>query len=277
MTQTRHIHGAFKPVPGRIVRTEQMTALEKLFEIQLPSGPLGHGAGQFVEVSLLGIGEAPISVSSGAGRGPNFELVVRKAGNVTDALHRLGAGSLVGIRGPYGHGFDMEAMRGHDILVVGGGIGLVPLRSAIHHVLDHRDDYGRLVILYGTKSPADILFKAEIEEWKNRSDVEFHMTLDRADDSWKGNVGVITTLVPPLDLDLDKTLALVCGPPIMYKFVIMALRSKGLTNDQIYLSLERHMKCGLGKCGHCQINHLYVCQDGPVFRYSDIHDVKEAL
>ena len=277
MAQTRPIHGAFKPVPGRIVRTEQMTELEKLFEIQLPSGPLGHRAGQFVEVSLLGIGEAPISVSSGADRGPNFELVVRKAGNVTAALHRLGAGSIVGIRGPYGHGFDMEAMKGQDILVVGGGIGLVPLRSAIHHVLDHRQDYGRLVILYGSKSPSDILFKSEIEEWKNRSDVEFHMTVDRADESWKGNVGVITTLVPPLDLDLDKTLALVCGPPVMYKFVIMALRSKGLTNDQIFLSLERHMKCGLGKCGHCQINHLYVCQDGPVFRYSDIHDVKEAL
>ncbi|MCD6499529.1 MAG: FAD/NAD(P)-binding protein [Deltaproteobacteria bacterium] len=271
------IHSGYVPQQAKIVRTEQMTAAEKLFELQIPDGPLGHEPGQFVEVSILGVGEAPISVSSGPNRGPNFELIVRKAGSVTEAMHQLGAGAVMGIRGPYGHGFPMERLKGSDLLFIGGGIGLVPLRSAIHYALDHRSDYGRVVILYGTKNPNEILFRREIEEWKQRDDVEFFMTVDRGSPDWKGNVGVITTLIPPLDLNITNTTAIVCGPPIMYKFVIMALRSKRLEHDQIYVSLERHMKCGLGKCGHCQINHLYVCQDGPVFLYSDIQDVKEAL
>ncbi len=277
MTERLPIHGKYQPTRARIVRAEQLTELERLFEIELPEGPLGHAPGQFVEVSILGIGEAPISVSSGPDRGPHFELVVRKVGNLSAALHRMGAGDTVGIRGPFGNGFDMASMAGKDLLIIGGGIGLVPLRSVIHYALDHRRDFGRVIILYGTKSPKEILFKEEIAQWQARDDVEFHITVDRGDDQWQGNVGVITTLIPPLELNLDETVAMICGPPIMYKFVIMALRSKGFTNEQVYVSLERHMKCGMGKCGHCQINHLYVCQDGPVFSYADIHDVKEAL
>ncbi len=271
------IHSVYHPVPARILRTEQLTELEKLFEIQLPNGPLGHRAGQFVQISLLGVGEVPISVSSGPDRGPTFELVIRKAGTVTSALHTLGAGSMVGIRGPYGNGFPMKDLQGSDLLVMAGGIGLVPLRSVIHHVLDHRADYGRLVILYGARDPSQILFRQEIEQWEARDDVEFHVTVDRADASWQGHVGVITTLVPPLRLDVSRTVALVCGPPVMFKYAIMALRSKGLSDEQIYLSLEGHMKCGLGKCGRCQVGHLYVCYDGPVFCYADIKDIKEAL
>ena len=274
---TAVVHRKYHPIPARILRTEQLTTLEKLYEIQLPSGALGHRPGQFVEVCLLGVGEVPISVSSGPDRGPTFELVIRRAGTVTSALHRLGAGSKVGIRGPYGNGFPMADLRGQDIVIMAGGLGLVPLRSVIHYILDHRSDYGRLIILYGTKNPSEILFRHEIAAWQERDDVDFHMTVDRPDPSWKGHVGVITTLVPPLRIDVSRTVALVCGPPVMYKYAVMALRSKGFEDSQMYLSMELHMKCGLGKCGHCQMGHLYVCQDGPVFRFSDIADLKEAL
>ncbi len=271
-------HTSYFPVMSEIVRTERLTEKEMLFEIRLPNGAeLNHQPGQFVEVSILGIGEAPISVSSSPTRSGTFELVVREVGNVTHALHQLQPGDKVGIRGPFGKGFPVDEYKGKDVLIIGGGIGLVPLRSLIQYVIDNRSDFGRLIILYGTRNPSEILFKPEIEQWQDDPNVEFHMTVDRADEDWKGNVGVITTLIPPLQLDLDNTIAAVCGPPIMYKFVIMALRSKHMANEQIWVSLERRMKCGLGKCGHCQINGLYVCQDGPVFNYAKIYDVKEAI
>jgi sulfhydrogenase subunit gamma (sulfur reductase) len=271
-------HTQYLPQMATIVRTEKMTAKEKYFEIRLPGGAdLGHKSGQFVEVSLFGIGEAPISVSSSPTKKGAFDLVVREVGNVTKALHGLEAGAKIGIRGPYGNGFDMNSFKGKDVLVVGGGIGLVPLRSVINYVLDKRSDFGKLTVLYGTRNPSEILFKDEIKQWESRKDMDFRMTVDRGDTSWKGNVGVITTLLPPLSIDLGKTEVVVCGPPVMYKFVIMSLQSKQISNEKIWVSLERKMKCGLGKCGHCQINHLYVCQDGPVFNYHQVYDVKEAI
>lgn len=277
MVEKHLAHTSYVPKVATVVRTEKHTENEMLFEIKLPDGELGHDPGQFVEVSILGIGEAPISVSSSPTRQPNFELVVRKAGNVTNAMHQMESGAKIGVRGPFGVGFNTDDYKGKDVLIIGGGIGLVPLRSVIQKVLDDRGDFGKVTILYGTKHPSEILFRKELEEWKSRDDVDFRMTVDRGDEEWKGEVGVITTLIPPLDIDVDKTVALICGPPVMYKFVLMSLRAKNLKNDQIYLSLERQMKCGLGKCGHCQMNHLYVCQHGPVFRYADIKDVKEAL
>ncbi|MFA6033280.1 MAG: FAD/NAD(P)-binding protein [Myxococcota bacterium] len=271
-------HTQYLPVNAKITRAEKMTAKEKFFEIQLPGGKdLGHKPGQFVEVSLLGIGEAPISVSSSPTKKGSFDLVVREVGNVTAALHKLEAGATVGIRGPFGNGFDMSQFKGKDLVIVGGGIGLVPLRSTINYALDNRGEFGKVSILYGTRNPSEILFKNEIAQWEARKDIDFCMTVDRGDATWKGNVGVITTLIPPLKLDLGNTAVVVCGPPIMYKFVIMSLQAKQLSNEQIWLSLERRMKCGLGKCGHCQMNHLYVCQEGPVFNYAQITDVKEAI
>jgi sulfite reductase subunit B len=273
-------HAQYLPMTAVITRTERLTTKEKYFEIKLPGGAeLGHKPGQFVEVSIFGIGEAPISICSSPTKKGSFDLVVREVGNVTRALHALEAGARVGIRGPFGNGFELDRprFRGKDIIVVGGGIGLVPLRSVINYVLDRRGDFGRMTILYGTRNPSEILFKDEIAKWRERRDVDFRMTVDRGDAEWKGNVGVITTLIPPLSIDLDKTEVVVCGPPVMYKFVIMSLQSKQIPNDRIWVSLERKMKCGLGKCGHCQINHLYVCQDGPVFNYSQVFDVKEAI
>jgi sulfhydrogenase subunit gamma (sulfur reductase) len=274
-----HDESVYVPTMARLLKVEPMTELEKLFTLELPNGRhLGNEPGQFVEVSMFGTGEAPISISSSPSRSNGrFELCVRKVGDVTSAMHQLAAGQMVGVRGPFGHGFPIDKMKGKDILLAAGGLGLAPLRSLINQVLDERHFFGRVIILYGTKRPAEILFKDELLEWSQRDGVEFYMTVDRGDDSWRGHVGVITTLFPKVTINPRNTVAAVCGPPIMYRFVLMELLGKGIPESQIYLSLERRMKCGVGKCGHCQINHLYCCQDGPVFTYAQIKGLEEAL
>jgi NAD(P)H-flavin reductase len=204
-------------------------------------------------------------------------MCVRNAGDLTAAMHRLEAGAVMGIRGPFGHGFPIDKMQGKDILFAAGGLGLPPLRSLINEVLDKRGAFGRVIILYGTKQPSEILFREELREWEQRDDVEFLMSVDKGDEGWDGNVGVITTLFPKITINPRNTVAAVVGPPIMYRFVLMELLGKGIPDTQIYISLERRMKCGVGKCGHCQINELYCCQDGPVFRYADVKGLEEAL
>ena len=267
------------PSMARLLRVEQLTELEKLFTLELPQGhSLGNEPGQFVEVSLFGIGEAPISVSSSPSRSNGtFELCVRRVGDVTNAMHQLEPGAMLGIRGPFGNPFPIDRMEGKDILFAAGGLGLAPLRSLINEVLDRRGRFGRVIILYGAKQPGELLFRDELADWAERDDVEFHLTVDRGDESWNGHVGVITTLFPDITVNSRATVAATCGPPIMYRFVLMELLGKGIPETQIYLSLERRMKCGVGKCGHCQINGLYCCQDGPVFRYADIKGLEEAL
>ena len=268
----------YLPLMSEILRVDDLTETEKKFEIILPDNqPLGHKPGQFVEVSIFGFGEAPISICSSPTKSPSFELTVRKTGRLTDKMHLLKEGNLLGIRGPFGNGFDVQKFHQKDMLFVCGGIGLAPLKSLIDYTIANRKDFGRIIILYGTKNPAEILFKKDIEFWQNQEDIEFHMTVDRPDDSWKGNVGVITTLIPPLELDTEKTIASVVGPPIMYKFVILSLKGKRIPDDNIYMSLERRMKCGVGKCGHCQVNNSYVCQEGPVYHYPRVKQLEEAI
>ncbi len=264
--------------PAKILRTKQLTDKEKLFEIALMDGEfLNHEPGQFVELSIFGVGEAPISICSSPTKRESFELCVRKIGRLTSALHNLEAGDEVGIRGPFGRGFPVSILEGNDLLMIAGGLGLAPLRSLIHYVIDNRRDFGQVSILLGCNTPKSILFGEEIEEWGKRMDINFSCTVDRADPDWMGNVGVITTLIPGVNLDPIRTFAIVVGPPVMYKYVLMELGKKKIPEEQILLSLERHMKCGLGKCGHCQIHHIYCCQDGPVFRYSDIKNLKGAI
>ncbi len=267
------------PSPARVAKVEPLTALEKLFTIELPWGQsLGHEPGQFVEVSLLGIGEAPISISSSPSRSNGaFELCVRKVGDVTAAMHKLEAGATIGVRGPFGHGFQIDKMRGKDILFAPGGLGLAPARSLINQVLDERGSFGRVIILYGARNPSELLFKDELEVWSARSDIEFHVTVDRPDPTWTGNVGVITTLFKKVHVNPRNTVAVTVGPPIMYRFVLMELLGKGIPETQIWMSLERRMKCGVGKCGHCQINNLYCCQQGPAFTYAQIKGIEEAI
>ncbi len=268
----------YTPTIATISLVEQLTFTEKRFWIKLPHNrKLNHQPGQFVEVSIFGFGEAPISISSSPTRSPGFELTVRRTGRLTEKMHRLEVGSQIGIRGPFGHGFDVDLFKGKDMLFIAGGIGLAPLKSLIEYTLDKRNDFNRLIILYGAKSPAEILYPLEIQEWGYRNDVELHVTVDRPDEQWQGNVGVITTLIPPLKLDLQNTIATIVGPPVMYKFVLMALKAKRFPDANIYLSLERRMKCGVGKCGHCQINDSYVCQEGPVYPYTRIKELKEAI
>jgi sulfhydrogenase subunit gamma (sulfur reductase) len=270
----------YLPEIAEVVRAEKMTAIETLIEVRLPGGrDLGHQPGQFVQVSLFGIGEAPISICSSPLKRGSFEMVVRRVGNVTEALHRLSAGDKVGIRGPFGKGFCAGELQGKDVLFVAAGLGLPPLKSLIDTLMHDKErrKFGRIIVLYGAKSPSEFLFNDVRASWEKRKDIDYRVTVDRALEGWTGHVGVITTLIPELTLDLGNTVAAICGPPVVYKYAILALRSKGLRDEQIYVSLERRMKCGVGKCGHCQINSIYVCQEGPVFNYGKIRDLKEAI
>ena len=267
----------YLPQLATVADVRQMNVTEKYLRLTMDDGPFDFIPGQFVEVSVFGIGEAPISVSSSPTQGKGFELVVRKVGNVTGALHRLQAGSTIGIRGPFGKNFPIEESKGRDLLFVAGGIGLVPTRSFINYVLDNRKDYGRVIILFGSRSPVERLFTDELASWGKRSDVEYLETVDRGDESWKGNVGVITTLFPKIDINPAKTTCIIVGPPIMYRFAIVEAKKKNIKEEDIIVSLERRMKCGVGKCGHCQINNLYCCLDGPVFKLSDIQPLPEAF
>jgi NAD(P)H-flavin reductase len=269
----------YLPEMATVQKSEPMTELERFVELKLDSGKeLGHLPGQFVEVSILGIGEAPISISSSPTYNGSFQMVVRNAGNVTRAIHSLKPGDKAGIRGPFGTHFPVDSlMKGKDIIFICGGIGLVPVRSAINYVLDNRKDYGDVRILFGAKTPADRLFIDEVAGWTLEGNVDYKETVDRGDEQWTGNVGVITTLMTDMVLDPVKTIAIICGPPVMYKFAILSLKNMGMADQNIYMSLERNMKCGVGKCGHCQINQFYVCQDGPVFRWADISEVPEAI
>jgi sulfite reductase subunit B len=256
-----------------------MTATERYLKLSIDSGQsLGHKPGQFVQVSVLGIGEAPISISSAPTSDPTFELVVRNVGNVSGAIHRVPADGKLGFRGPFGNGFDVDSLKGKDLLFVCGGIGLVPARSLIRYCLNNRNDFGEITIFFGCKSPQERLFLPELEEWAGRSDANFLETIDRPHPDWSGNVGVITTLFPKIEIASPKdTVAVIVGPPIMYRFVIIECLNAGIDEEHIVMSLERHMKCGVGKCGHCQINQKYVCLDGPVFTYAEARHLKEAI
>jgi len=268
----------YHPVMAEIKEVKRLSAMETYYRIELPGGEdLGHMPGQFVELSIFGVGEAPFSVSSSPTLKGSFELGVRRAGMLTDVLLRQQPGTKVGIRGPFGNGIDVEKFKGKDVLIVAGGIGLVPMRSMINYVIDNRDQFGKLIICYGSKSDQDLLFTDELAGWEKDPSIDYQVTVDQGSDSWQGNTGVITRLIPGLDLDLSNTVCCICGPPVMYRFVLLSLKSKGLSEENIYMSLERRMKCGVGKCGHCQINHSYVCQDGPVYHYPDIKSLQEAL
>lgn len=262
---------------GRIIAARRMTAAEKWFDIELEDGALGHEPGQFVQVELFGIGEVPVSVCSSPTKRGSFELTVRSAGRLTAHMQDLDKGDWLGIRGPFGRPFPVKLMIGSDLLFVAGGLGIAPLRSLIKYVLDNRREFGKVDILLGCRTPADMLFGEEVGDWMKRLDINFACTVDRGAPDWKGNVGLITGLIPGVTLDPARTFAVVVGPPLMYKFVIAELLAKGLPERRIILSLERHMKCGMGKCGHCQIDHpknYYCCKDGPVFTYEEVKDAK---
>jgi NAD(P)H-flavin reductase/formate hydrogenlyase subunit 6/NADH:ubiquinone oxidoreductase subunit I len=273
------------PRPATIKKIQRLTPQETLYELELnDKKPLGHKPGQFVEISVFGIGEAPFCVSSAPSNNPIFEIVVRKVGSVTNKLAGLSTGDIIGVRGPLGVGFDVKAYEKKDLIFTSGGIGIFPMRSLINYVLapENRPKYKSITILYGAKKPSEVLFLNEINEWKKSPNTQVELTVDRCDatDCWVGCTGLITTLFPKVEtkkLDVKTTIAVVIGPPIMYKFVIKCLQTIGITDDNIYVSLERRMKCGVAKCGHCQMNGVYVCKEGPVFNNQELKALPEAF
>lgn len=278
--RARHTPGSiFVPVHARVLGVEDLTELEKLFSIVLEGDkPLHHQPGQFVQVNLPGIGECPISISSSPTRAPAFELCVRRVGEVTNHIHALRHGDGIGIRGPFGHGFDMSEFEGRDVLVVAGGLGLAPARSLIQYVLDERTRFGQFHLLYGARSPGELLFQDDLIRWRESKFVNLLTTVDKGDPQWRGKTGVVTTLFRLLPrLDPQRTTVAVIGPPVMFKFVVLEVLSRGIPQKSIYCSLERRMRCGVGKCGHCQSNNVYACLDGPVFHYAQLKALREAL
>ncbi|MBU0637288.1 MAG: FAD/NAD(P)-binding protein [Planctomycetes bacterium] len=269
----------YLPEEAHIVRIEELTDMEKLFEIKFADGrALGHHPGQFVQFSVLGVGECPISICSSPTRPESFELCIRRVGEVTSHIHQLQVDDSIGIRGPLGHGFDVDEMHGKDVLIVAGGLGMAPARSLIQYIMDERQRFGEFHLLYGAREPKELLFRDELALWRKSDDVNFHVTVDRPDEQWRGKSGVVTTLFRELPkLDPAETMVVIIGPPIMFKFVVLEVLSRRVPQKSIYCSLERRMKCGVGKCGHCQVNNVYVCQEGPVFKYGDLKAMREAL
>lgn len=268
----------YVPLPASIERVTRLTERERLYKVRPVGKNFVFDPGQFFMAGLPGYGEAPFSTASPAGApgDPSFELCIRAVGNLTRAIHRLKKGEVLWIRGPFGRGFKVSSMKGKDIVFIAGGIGMVPMRGLIKTILAERPSFGRLMLVYGSKSPDEVLFKDEILEWKTHG-LEAELTIDAPSPGWQGNVGVVTRIIPGLELDPSRTSAVVIGPPVMYRFVVKSLWDKKIPRDEIILSLERKMKCGVGKCGHCQINNVYTCQEGPVFRLSEIKNLYEAL
>lgn len=236
--------------------------------------PEGNGfsfmPGQFNMLYVFGVGEIPISISGDPGKPDVLVHTTRAVGAVTKAMRTLKRGDVIGVRGPFGSHWPVEAMTGNDIVIVAGGIGLAPLRPALYHLLAQREKYGKIVLLYGTRSPADILYKSELERWRSRFDLDVYITVDRAMEGWRGNVGVVTTLIRKAPFDPDNTMALVCGPEVMMRYTVLELNKRGIMLPNMYVSMERNMKCAVGLCGHCQLGSVFICKDGPVFRYDMI-------
>ncbi len=234
--------------------------------------------GQFAQVSLFGIGEFPASLPPSPTEAETF-FTIRQVGSCTAALHELKPGDQFGVRGPYGNGFPMDAYAGKNLVFVAGGIGLIPLRSCIIYALAHRKQYEKIQIFYGAKTPTELMYVQNLKEWEQSAGVECHLTVDRSNNGWKGNVGVVGSLFkkPGVKVPVENTVAFVCGPPIMFRFVIKDLLEMGMQEESIVSTLERYMKCGVGKCGHCCIGMAYVCVDGPVFTYQQIKKLGEDI
>jgi sulfite reductase subunit B len=268
----------YVPCLAELTHVEELTPKEKLFSFKFKDGrPMNNRPGQFVEISVMGIGEAPISISSSPRKDGIFQLGIRDVGNVTKALHSLKTGATVGIRGPLGNGFPLEDLHSKDIVLIAGGTGIFPIRSLVQYILNRRSLFGRVVLLLGSKSPGERLFVNDLAQWAESPEIEFHETVDKADERWHGNTGVITTLIPKIDIDAGQAMAVVVGPPIMYRFVIGELKKKNLSDKDVIVSLERRMECGIGRCGHCQIDGVYVCQEGPVFTLARLRNLRGAI
>jgi len=262
------------PHIARVRSVRQDLADVFTLEIALESGEVAPFApGQFNMLQIFGVGEVPISFSGDPAEQDHLIHTIRAVGPVSKALTELGPGDALGLRGPFGVGWPMAEAAGQDVVIITGGLGLAPLRPALYQLLAERERYGLIVLLYGTRSPEQILYRDELEEWRRRLDMDIVITVDHADTDWRGHVGVVPALIPHATFDPLHSIALVCGPEIMMRYSIMALLDAGLKEDNIWLSMERNMKCAVGFCGHCQVGPVFVCKDGPVFRYDRIRQL----
>ncbi len=267
----------YLPLPAQVREILEENALVRTFVLEfddpLVNQEFTYEPGQFMMVSMPHCGEAPISFSSSPVRSGSFALTVRRAGRLTSAMHRLRPGDTIGVRGPYGRPFPMADLSGRSLLFVAGGIGLAPLRSVLEFCLDNRDDYGEITLLYGCRTPADICFADDLEQWRQQG-VHCLCTVDEADDTWSGRVGLVTELLPEAGAEAASWRALVCGPGIMIHFVLSRLVEMGFPRDHLFTTLERHMKCGIGICGHCFFDEKLICREGPVFSMSELGDTR---
>lgn len=268
----------FTPLPFQVTAVRRETADTFTLRLRPPDGrPFSFWPGQFNMLYVFGVGEVAISISGVHPRTHDLEHTVRAVGYVTRALVRLHRGDVVGVRGPYGRGWPVEEARGRDVLIIAGGIGLAPLRPALRHMMAYRSNYERIVLLYGARTPRDLLYRLELEHWRGRFDLHTFVTVDRGDEAWRGHIGVVTTLLPLAErlLDLRHALVMMCGPEIMMRVAARELENRGVPPDQVFVSLERNMKCGVAMCGHCQLGPLFICRDGPVFPLSQVYTFME--
>ncbi len=267
------------PRPFRVVETRLDTRDTVTLSLEPVEGPpLAFAAGQFTMLLSFGVGEVPISISADPTRPGPLLHTIRDVGSVTHSLVGAEPGTIVGVRGPFGTGWEVSDGRGGDVVLVAGGIGLAPLRPALLEVIAQRDDYRRVVLLYGARSPEDVLFGGELKQWAEQHRISVEVTVDYGPPSWRGRVGLVTNLIPRAGFDPANTLALVCGPEVMMRYGAAALADRGVAASRIRLSLERNMKCGIGLCGHCQLREQLICVDGPVFTYgrlAPLLDVRE--
>ncbi len=270
----------YRPCLGTLVGVSDLATDIKLFQVELDDPGEREGfayrPGQFAFVSAFGVGEAPFCLTSAPVRGPILEFAVNKVGTVTSALHRLGEGDVVGVRGPFGNWFPLDEMKGKDIILLGGGIGGAPLRPVIHSLLDNRKDYGKVTILWAARLPSLLIFTEEFDDWRAAPNTELYLTVDQGDETWADNVGLITELLEKVAPSPKNAMTITCGPPIMIRFTMLTLEKLGFTPDQMIITLEAKMKCGMGKCGRCNLGDKFVCTDGPVFSHAEVSQFLES-
>ncbi len=263
------IENPYRPIRAEVIEVITETPSIKTIRIE-PKEPITFKTGQFVELTVPGVGEAPFTPSSRPAIKNLMELTIMNVGKVTEKVHELKKGDIVGVRGPFGKGYPIDSFKGKEILVVGGGCGFAPIRSLMYEFFDRSGEFKKLFFRGGCKTPQELLYRGEIADWAKRKDLDLKLTVDKGDSGWKGNVGVVTTILDGVEMDYESGIAIVCGPPIMMKFSTKKLIEMGFKEENIYLSMEKNMSCGIGKCGHCRIGTYYACKDGPVFTYNKI-------
>lgn len=260
----------YRPLNAQITDIIEESPTIKTFVV-VPDKPFEFATGQFVELTLPGVGEAPFTPSSSPRETERMEITIMKVGEVTEKLHECEEGQRVGIRGPFGNGYPVEEYLGREVYIVGGGVGLAPIRSLFLTLVDRIDDFKSVVCRFGARTPEDFIYKDSVfGDWQKIKGVDMKLSVDKADGEWKYNEGVVTTILDKKDVDTENAAAVVCGPPIMMKFATQKLLDFDFSPDRIYLSMEKNMSCGIGKCGHCMIGKYYVCKDGPVFTFGQI-------